>query len=410
LQGISILCISIIVFQFSGCNESNPIQPEQGNVIPSVSGNIANFWGEVRAGVKVSTDSATTYTDAQGNFTFTNVTIPYNVYIMDSITKSSYSLTNLTGSTFKYFQRLTPYSSFTNQCKLKVTVSGNSLQPGVKAKFIFTDDEYLNAYGNTGVDEYIRLRNYSNVTGTLHLIGYKFDQNGYVTSYENYGKKPATLMTGGDVTINFDSTEISFNPTESSISGVYTNTSQNADVGLMTFNFSEYDTPNYATAISFSPIANNNSFDYVVPGNLPGNFKIRLYNQIGGNYSKKWTTLQAGSSGAILEMPFPPLIVEPVNGATVNATTTFKFNEVSGSGFYIIRVFSLEYEYTLISNSTEFTLNDFSKLGINMNSGSSYSWQVLKIGEIDGVNSYVQNPMPLNRSESSSEVRTFTIQ
>jgi len=363
LRGILYLCISIIVFQINGCNQSNPIQPESGNVIPLVSGNIANIWGEVRAGVKVSTDSATTFTDAQGNFTFTNVSSPYNLYIVDTVSKGSYLLSELTNPEFRFFLKLTPSSSFTNQCKLTLTLSNNAVLQDVKTKFIFTDGNYLNAYsGATGLSESVRLRNFSSVTGTVHLIGYKVDQNGNIMSYENYGNKPATLTTGGDVIVNFDSTDIAFNPSENTISGNYTNTTNNSDLGLMTFNFSEYDTPNYASIISFGSFINNSSFNYVVPDNIPGNLKVRMYYHTSGLQSKRWTVINPGTSGITLEMPTTATIIEPGPGAVVTTSTNFKFTEVSGNGFYSIRIYNAENEYRFLTSKTEFTLNDFAML------------------------------------------------
>lgn len=307
--------------------------------------------------------------------------------------------------------KLTPTSSFTNQCKLTVTLANNALSQDVKTKFIFTDGNYLNAYGGiTGLSESVRLRNYSSVNGIVHLIGYKVDQNGNIMSYENYGNKPATLTTGGDVIINFDSTDIAFNPSENTISGTYTNTTNNSDLGLMTFNFGEYDTPNYASIISFGSFINNSSFNYVVPDNIPGNLKVRMYYQTSALQSKRWSVINPGTSGITLEMPNPTTILEPGPSAVVTTSTNFKFTEVSGNGFYSIRIYNAENEYRFLTSKTEFTLNDFAVLGIDLNSGNTYSWVVSKINGFDGVNGYVQNPSPLESSESISEIRTFTIQ
>ena len=407
--GIFFLSSIVLSTQFLGCDESSTIVPSS-QTIKTVSGNIASFWGEPKAGVKVSTGSADVYTDAEGNFTFANVSAPYNLYFSDTSSGRYYALTELSTEEVRFVLNAEPFGLFNNTCNLRVTASPNGLIGVNKAKYVFTDGEYLNSYGgvNTGSTESVRLREYNSVTGKLFLLGYKTDQNEKIISYERFGQKDVTLSSGGDVTVNFDSSEIAFNPEETTISGTFANYSGSTLFQISSFSFGEYYTPNYATIISFEPFSSSNNFSYVVPSNIPGFFKATIYfESISPTVQKIWAAIDPGTTGGTYELATSPGLLEPQPGVSVNLSTQFKFTEGSRTGIYIVKITDGQKEYWIYTANPEVTLQSLEPFGFSLNSGSSYSWFVTKAGEYNSVNDYAINPAPLSSFSSDSERRDF---
>ena len=410
--GIFFLSSIFISTQFFGCDESSPIAPSS-QTIGTVSGNVASFWGEPKANVRVSTDSAVVYTDTEGNFTFANVSAPYNLYFSDTSADRYYALTELSTEEVRFVLNVVPFGGFTNTCDLKVTASANGLIGVNKAKYVFTDGKYLNSYGrvNTGSTESVRLREYNSITGKLYLIGYKTDQDGKIISYERFGQKDVTLTSGGNVTVNFDSSEIAFNPEETTIAGTFANYSGNISMRVNSFSFGKYYTPNYASMISFGSSSLSNDFNYVVPSNIPGFFKATVYLQSNSAASvgqKIWTVIDPGTTGGVYELATPPGLLEPQPGAPVNLSTQFRFTEGSRTGIYTVKVTDGQKQYWIYTSSPEITLESLARFGFSLNTGTSYSWTVTKTGDYNSINDFAINPAPLSSFSSDSESRDFT--
>ena len=410
--GIVFLSFLLISSQFWGCEESTPVDPNsQVVILPTVSGNIVSFWGVPLPGLKVYTDSVTSTTDAQGNFTLTNVIAPYNVYISDSSTNRHFVFKGLNTDKIKYIYELYPSQGFGNTCELQVTASSNGLVGVSKAKFIFSDGEYLNAYGDVGGSSSVRMREYGSVTGTLHLIGYNTDQNGNITSYERYGKKSVTLSAGGTVSVNFDSTEITFNPDEGIVSGTFGNLSGTSIFNTLTLSVGEFYTPNFSTIISFQPSSGTTSFNMVVPLNLPGSIKAHIFSQDYTSITKKIRiSLDPGQTGNVYNFESKPELLQPQPGASVNLSTLFTFSQGQQNGIYIVTFSDGVNEYRIFTSDSEFTLESLTPLGINLSSGSSYTWNVEKIGEYSSVDEYCITPAKLSAFFSKSDSQSFTVQ
>lgn len=411
---ILLVSLSILSFYFSGCDESGTVDPNnQQQVIALLTGNVTSFWGEPKANVKVSTDSATVYTDAQGNFSIPNVAVPYNLYFSDTARSQYNVMQGLTAEQVKLVFTNSPYYGFTNTCELKVTAL-NGFGNITNAKFVFTDGRYLNAYGfvNNSNYETIRLNEYGSVTGRLYVIGYRVVNN-KVEAYENFGYKDVTLTTGGQFTVNVDSADIAFNPGETTISGSFSNYPPGSNLfRVFTFSFGEYYTPNYATPISFEPISSTADFSYVVPSNIPGFFKPMVYMETVGSQSfrrKRWVTIDPGTTGGSYALATEPTLLQPQNGAgNVGLNTQFTFTQGSEQGIYILRIYNGSIGYSIYTSELSTTLESLARYGFSPGAGTTYTWSVTKLGPYNTLDEYVSDPLKLSQFSSSSEDRTFT--
>lgn len=410
-RGMYFIFLAISSIQF-GCDEGVTPDPPQAYTF-TVSGNIGSFWGEPKSNLRVTVDTNTVYTDAGGNFTIPDIAPPYDLNIFDTDKNSYYKLEGVNYDSVKFFTKLP--ESYSNQCYLWVTTTPSPLPNNIKAKYIFTDGKYLNAYGdaNPSTGDYIRLRDYSLMTGRLYLIGYKTDASGKVVSYEKFGEKTVTLNSGGNVSVNFDTSEISFNPSETTVSGTFTNGTGTSNFGLVTLSFGKYETPNYATPLSFGGLVSGNNFSFLVPTNLPGLLKVRMYNESAGPdepRQKMWVAVDPNSPGGTFALKEIPNLIEPSEGAVISNTTTFKFTGGNDADIYVVGITHGLNRYYLFTKSTEFTVTSFASLGISWDPGQVYSWNVSRIGEFYNVTNYILNPAILNSYESVSKTRTFVAQ
>ena len=417
-KGVSALflaVLSILSIHLSGCDESGTVDPNtQQQVIALLTGNVTSFWGEPKANIKVSTDSATVYTDAQGNFSIPNVAAPYNLYISDSARSQFAVMKELTAEQVKFVFTVSPYYGFTNTCELKVNVAPNGFGNINKTKFVFTDGNYVNAYGQVNTASYlfesIRINGYTNVTGRLYVIGYR-EENGKTVAYENFGHKDVTLTSGAQVTVNFDSADVAFNPGETTISGTFTNFEPSSSLfRVFSFSFGEYHTPNYATPISFEPFSGTAAFSYVVPSNIPGFFKPIIFLQAVNSpiQRNRQIAIDPGMTGGSYPLATEPTLLEPQNGANVNLSTQFTFTQGSEEGIYILRIYNGLVSYSIYTDDVSTTLESISKLGFSFSSGTTYTWSVEKLGPHSTLDNYAENPLNLLRFTSISENRTFT--
>lgn len=122
LHGISILCISIIIFQFSGCDESNITETVSTQTI---SGKVMNIWGEPISNIKVSTDSDLIYTDSEGNFVLSNVIVPYTLFLSYDSDSHYVVLPNLTTNVIRYVMDLATNQYSYNTCHVNISADSS---------------------------------------------------------------------------------------------------------------------------------------------------------------------------------------------------------------------------------------------------------------------------------------------
>ena len=415
IRGMYFIFLAVSSIQF-GCDDGGVTPDPQSQNIITVSGNVISFWGEPKANIKVSTDSVTVYTDAQGNFTIPDVVTPYTLYISDSASSQFYVLKNLTTPVVKFLFTSSPYGISTNTCGLKVIVPQNGLTNSSQARFIFTDGKGVNAYGlvnSINYYEQIRLGSTSVVNGKVIVLGYT-EVNSKVNSYGNFGYKNLTLSAGSLTTITFDSSEIAFNPDESVISGSFLNCTPGNLSGGFTIYFGENHSPNYTSQMAFGSLNSDKDFNYVVPANLPIFYKPFIFTQELGSQSsfkKCRIAINPGATGVNYELPSSSTLLTPSEGAGIaDLNTEFTFTGVNRPGIYVLRIYVGSKSYAIYTNEFSSTLECLRQLGFTLSQGKTYMWSVQYIGDYSTLDGYVNDPRNLTQYSSESDQRMFTAQ
>src|SRR5690606_23338374 len=106
-------------------------------------------------------------------------------------------------------------------------------------------------------------------------LGYK-KENNRINQYEKFGYKDISLNSGTNVNVNFENSDVTFNPDETEISGEFVNTYGNNIIQFYYLQFGNYHSPNYITHTFFERMDTKN-FNYVVPANLPVPFHLLVY-------------------------------------------------------------------------------------------------------------------------------------
>lgn len=241
---------------------------------------------------------------------------------------------------------------------------------------------------------------------------------GKIISYENFGiSAPFEISAGQAKTYNFTLEELSFNPEEGNVNvrfsppANYISSNQ-----YLTFTFSKKRTRNYSIPIQFESFIEN-EFTMKIPANLPVEYTTIIGNYVYDNSNSVRNNIESfvipsNTSSVTLINKIPPLLLTPADNATgVTSTTQFTYSQESGNGVYVIRLqnMSTVKVYTLITESTSFTLSDFAELNLGNISSTQFSWNIEKIGNANSVNEYLTiYTNSQNTFRANSESRRFT--
>lgn len=136
--------------------------------------------------------------------------------------------------------------------------------------------------------------------------------------------------------------------------------------------------PNAATTHRLDSDVDDTSFDFTVPAVPGGSFLVGGFADDGtGAISARWRAgIEAGTTGVDLSYPMPPLRIAPLDGATVDATTPFRFDARAGA-VYELRVWpTVGSALHLLTTDQEVLLPDVGALGFDLTPSTSYGWAV----------------------------------
>ena len=384
----------LFLFSYSGCSDDpvNTIVTYQSPI--TVSGKVLNIVNQASPNVMVQIGEQSVTTASDGSFSLNNIRMGYNLRLIDNTGINTKYFYGLTAGRLRLQGTQTINDSL--QCEISVSFPPEILSPGVTGKIIFTDFNYVNAYGFLSQDlpMNVWLPDNSPVTGKIILITYKTDASGKIISYENFGQSaPLQVMNGGKYSYNFSAAEVALNPGEVSLSGtINKQTGFNEGITNYFLTFSNKKTPNYSVLLAFENISGNN-FNIITPSNLPLEFSnmIFSYSTDGMVNNSELFKLPAGPSGISLDTKSAPELLTPEDNAVyVTSSTLFSFTAGTGSGIYQVNLYdlTLQKNYAIYISSNSFSLNDFSDLFPNGISNSVFKWSVEKIGYSNSLNEF----------------------
>lgn len=384
----------------------------------TVAGQVLDSARQPRANVAVVIGSKSTVTDANGNFTLSNVTPPYNlITVLSTPSKVGMVYQGLTRADPKILYlgtALTPPNAGT----VSGTISGGDALPAPA-----TDRTHV-AWGSpeTRKDLLVSANPYTlnlswfgptSTTGTLHALQWVVDASGLPTSYRGHGTKSgvAVASSGNTLNANVAMSAVSSQNIAGSVSlpASYT-------LGSKTLAVSFADN---ATISLASDSSSTTGFNYVVPSGIGGTLSVTA---LGGQTGVALTIGQLsgiapGATGANITLPTAAVPILPANAGTgINTSTDFTWTAFSG-GIHLVNIQpanATDPAYFVVTSATTGRIPDLSGQGLGLPSGASYSWTVVAIApyasldELAGSGNLLPAGNPVY--ESVSATRTFTTQ
>ena len=344
----------------------------KGKVISEITGQpIANV-PVVIGGRPVAT------TNAQGQFTITEVTKPYDITVVVPFSHVAIIYQGLTrvDPTINYFG---PVSSPLKSAKVEGTVSGGAGYPepaNHKSEIAFDSPDIIDGSSriiNTASGDYSATLDWVKglASVTAHALQWK-NSGGLPSDYTGYGKTAAIDLADNGTFANQDISMTDV--TEGNFSGNVTIPSG-------------YFLDGKNLAVSFGNDANINivddsttnlAFNYISPqitgatiiaaASASNSFTISLRVKAG---------LATNASGVTIAIPEGSQEVLPVSGATgVDTTTPFSWTGFA-NGVHLVMVQGGSSVYFIFTKDTSTTLPDLGALGLGLTPSTGYSWRVM---------------------------------
>lgn len=366
------------------------------NTTLNVTGKIYSYNHSPVSNIKVIIRDQFVITSEDGGFTFNNVAFPYDLIVMDSLSRDVTFYKGLSTDNVSL-----PYSfngSNSQFAFITVTIPEKILQSNVIGKVIFTDGNFVNTYANIGLNNpEIRIDSYidKRVTGKLIVLTYKTDGSDKILSYENYGESPdIQIQPGGQYNYQFDSLGLALNPGEQNVSGSL-QIPPGSKPSYSDFSLSFTNKLSRHSRLRFSTIGLYD-FNFLIPTGLPRQFNTIVANNTNGEnagFMIEDFIINPDLSNN-LQVKIAPSIISPENHIkNVSNNTQFSFTNGTGDGIYIIELHntSRQFYYTIVTSDLNFTLEDLEHLGFGRINNNYFYWHVQKTGHANSMDDYVTN-------------------
>lgn len=312
----------------------------------TVNGYVKDLDGEPITGATVIIKGKSpTTTGAGGNFSVSNVTVPYEIRLIISggSFQSAVVYQGLTRSDPTLF-----YLSSTTSSKT-ATISGTVPAAIGKTTTVFfvSGKEAWWAIANQNNGTYTINADWkgsiSSFTGNLQVLRWTPNSNGLPQEYDAYGLEDNVTISAGGTFPNHNFVQADFtDPAEQNITGSITRPSSSYSI----LNKNLY--LNFGNA--YIPIAGESgsglteNFSYTVPSISGATFQIDVNAEVSAIpnsrltlYSKKG--ISGGSNGVIITLASAPQLNLPANNGTgIDTTSQFLWTEGSGAGISIVYI------------------------------------------------------------------------
>ena len=358
----------------------------------TVAGQIIDRLGQGLTGRTIVIGTTTATTDANGQFSISGVTAPYDLVILepapDKIATVYTQLTRLDPKLYDFGGPTTAQKT----ANLGGNIVGGDALPTPDGEY--TAVSWGSPEMATGA--YVTSSPYSipidwsgpsSTTGAVHSLQWTVDSNGTVTGYKAHAVKTGiTLSTGGTVT-NADLLQAAVltdnvSATISAPSG-YTIVERTLSLGFADGAFFPVSDDGIATASFSLPVPSGIGASATV-GATASTSSAQTTAQIGG--------LAPGASAASLTLPLPALPTAPTDGATgVDTTTDLTWTPVSGAlHLLVLSGSAADPTYLIVSGGSRARIPDLGGQGLALPSGHQYQWGLLAIGPYASIDAFAE--------------------
>jgi hypothetical protein len=349
-----------------------------------------------------------TSTTGNGCFTFTGVTMPYDIAIIQT-TGNPY------GIVFTGLTRTDPTLTdiyLSRQFTSTTTVTGNlTVPPGgpasVTTGVVFSSPEVSvgNDFTSNPWSLSVSWNGPTSTTGNVHALQWTNDVNGSVTGFFAYGVRNGvtlqngTAFTGADVTLT---TPVSTQAVVGTI---------NAPAGYTLSERAVYVTfPDRTAFLVGDDALTSGGFAFPFPSGIGASALVYAAASDGTSTTEAQSAaIPPGTVNATLGLPSPALPTAPSNGATgVDTTTDLVWSPVSGAVYEVLLTGQgTDPVYVLLTSTTTVRIPNLSAQGVGLPSGRSYNWSVNALGPLTSVDALASPTIALD-FDTSSGTSQFT--
>jgi len=389
-----LLTAFLFLFIVVSCEEDSPSEPNGNGQTITVSGFVKDFDGELVAGVPVIIKGkAPVTTDANGGFTVSNVSKPYEARVIFSTDQTAIVYQGLTRSDPTLI-----YLSTTSNWKT-ATIS-RSVPPAVgKVTRVFFTSGTMSwsTDANQATGSYTLSVDWkgvaNSISGKLQVLRWTQNASGMPTQYDAYDfEDNLTVSAGG----NFPNNNFSANltdPPEQNISGSIVRPSSsynlyNKSLYLFFGNAEIYLGEEWGAGLS-------ENFSYTVPSITGATFGINASASLNATPNDRYTYygkrgITAGSSGITINLASSPQLNIPAhNGSGIDTTTQFLWTKGSGGGICLLYVSPTMWgtgpSFYIFTSNNSSSIPNLAPQGLGLPSNLSYTWQVSQVFPVSSI-------------------------
>jgi len=393
MLGQSFLFIfSFLLLQSCSDNSLSPLEPV-------ISGQVLNSIGNPVPDLIIKSGGQTTTTNENGTYSFRNIAMPYDILIIDQNSKSQQLIKSISLRIAIIPEFLTLYNP-DYKSTVSVKIPAELITAGKKGKLIYTDGYAVNSTAdilseNTSLE--IRLKQKYITEGKIIILIYSEDNNGKIISYDNYGEMDNIQVTpGGHQSLEFTSSDLSFNPEEKNITGrINIPAGYSSSQQYFFLNFALNNSMFDIHSRKYSDIDGNN-FSIVVPDQLHSEFSIMVNNYIQDasfdKYCLETFTIPKNINNIELQQKLPAALISPVNNSTeVDLNSEISYSPGSGSGVYVTRFVNDGKIFSVVTSDNSYSLNELKNFDIPNIKNEYFTWSVQKYGDVNNVDDFLDN-------------------
>ncbi|MFZ1080367.1 MAG: hypothetical protein WAO19_00405 [Candidatus Kryptoniota bacterium] len=362
-------------------------------------------------------------TDANGAFSVSNVTTPYDIILVLSTEDAAVEYTGVTRTNPTLYY---PYSLTTSKT---ATISGTvPAATGKTTEVFFVSGNYswwTTADPNTG--DYSITPSWkgstNTLTGILYVLRWTSNTAGLPSQYDAYDFVSLTISAGGTFNNNnFLTTDLT-DPPNQNISG-------SVSLPSTSYSLTEKDLyidfgGAYVFIASETGASLTDNFSYNVPVVNGATFEVDAYASAASTPTNRtcyyWKTgIAAGASGVTVPLAVAPQLNLPANNGTgVDTTIQFLWAQGGGGGVYEFAVAPVTTgdgpTFIVITANTTANIPNLAPQGLGLPSNTSYEWDVTEYYPLSSVDSAASNSFVAfwdgnagNQGGGQSEVFNFT--
>ena len=394
LKRVTILLSAFLfLIMVVSCSEDSPSESNETDQTITVSGFVKDIDGEPVSGVPVIIKGkAPVTTDANGAFTVSNVSKPYEARVIFSTDQAAIVYQGLTRSdpTLIYLGTTSSYKT--------ATISG-SVPPaaGKVTKVFFTSGSMAwSTNADQGTGSYTLSVDWkgtaNSMTGKLQVLRFTQNSSGMPAQYDAYGSEDnLTVSAGGNFpNNNFAATDLT-DPPEQNISGSIVLPSSSYVLNGKTLNLFFGDAEIYlgqewGVGLNFS---------YVVPSITGATFGVDANAYLNATPTYRYTSyskrgITGGSSGISINLASSPQLNIPAhNGSGIDTTTQFLWTKGNGGGICVILIapsnWGTDPTFYIFTAGNSTSIPNLAPQGLGLPSNVSYNWQVVQLFPVSSI-------------------------